>query len=278
MTSSVKWAGSLVAALVAVVLFSAGVAAAAGPPPGNPHVTPQRGGQLSTKTNLVDHGGPVVPTSKTYAIWWGTKSAFPTDAKTGLDDLLNGLNGSNYLGIASQYMRGSAISTSFVSNWTDSSAPPTRNPSTSTILSEVTRAIGANGAKPDPTATYFVYTSNFPGGHVNYCAWHSYGTVSGVVVQFAYMPNTTGIAGCDPGSTFNTTGFSQGTRSLANVTAHEFMESITDPHLTAWYDSSGQEIGDKCAWQFVGTVNVGGLGWQLQEEWSNAITGCAQGS
>jgi hypothetical protein len=242
-------------------------------------VTPQRGAQaLKTTTNLVDHGGPVDAASKTYAIWWGTQSAFPSDAKTGLNDLLSGLNGSNYLGIAGQYMRGSAVSTNFVANWTDSSSPPTRNPSTSTILSEVARAISANGGTPDQEATYFVYTSNFPFGHVNYCAWHSYGTVNGVVVQFAYMPNTTGIAGCDPGSTFDKTGFSQGTRSLANVTAHEFMESITDPHLTSWYDSSRQEIGDKCAWTFVGTVNVGGLGWQLQEEWSNGISGCTQGS
>lgn len=164
-------------------------------------------------------------------------------------------------------------------NWSDSStAPPARNPSTSTILGEVARVISANGATPKANATYFVYTSNFPGGHVNYCAWHSYGSVNGVLVQFAYMPNITGLAGCDPGSTYNKTSFSQGTRALANVTAHEFMESITDPNLNAWYDSSGQEIGDKCAWKFDATVPVGGLGWQLQEEWSNAITGCAQGN
>lgn len=273
----VKCFGCLIPAFFAVVPFSAGAAAAPGGHPGNPHVNPQRGGPHATPTNLVDHGGPVVAASRSYAIWWGDQSAFPNDAKTGIGDLLGGLNRSNYLDIASQYMRGSRISTSFVTSWTDPSAPPDRSPSVSTVLNEVSNAITANGATPDPTATYFVYTSNFPRGGVKFCAWHAFGMVNGVDVQVAYMPNTATIAGCDPGATFDQTGFSQGTRSLANSTAHEFMESITDPHVDAWFDSSGQEIGDKCAWHFVATVDVGGLGWQLQEEWSNTVTGCVQG-
>ena len=273
----VKCFGCLIPAFFVVVPFSAGAAAAPGMHPGNPHVNPQRGGPHAAPTNLVDNGGPVVAASRSYAIWWGDQSAFPNDAKTGIADLLGGLNKSNYLDIASQYMRGSRISTGFVTSWTDPSAPPDRSPSVATVLNEVSNAITANGATPDPTATYFVYTSNFPRGAVKFCAWHAFGMVNGVDVQVAYMPNTAGIAGCDPGATFDRTGFSQGTRSLANSTAHEFMESITDPHLDAWFDSSGQEIGDKCAWQFVATVDVGGLGWQLQEEWSNAFTGCVQG-
>jgi hypothetical protein len=46
----------------------------------------------------------------------------------------------------------------------------------------------------------------------------------------------------------------------------------------AWIDSSKAEIGDKCAWQFGAPVTLGHTQWQLQEEWSNAISGCAQGS
>lgn len=273
----VKVSGCLIAACFVVVPFSAGAAGAASPHPGNPHVTPQRGGPHAAPTNLVDHGGPVLAASKTYAIWWGDQRAFPNDATTGIDDLLGGLGRSNYLDVAGQYMRGSRLSTNFVTNWTDTSAPPDRSPSVSAVVSEVSQAIAANGATPDPSATYFVYTSNFPRGAVKFCGWHAFGTAGGVQVQVAYLPNITGIAGCDPGNTFDQTGFSQGTRALANVTAHEFMESITDPDLSAWYDSSGQEIGDKCAWQFASTVDVGGLGWQLQEEWSNAASGCVQG-
>jgi hypothetical protein len=111
---------------------------------------------------------------------------------------------------------------------------------------------------------------------VNYCAWHSAGTCNGSIIQVAYMPNTTGIVGCDPGNLYNCNTYSQGTRSLANVSSHEFMEAITDPDLNAWYDSGGAEIGDKCAWQFASCVNLTSGSWQLQKEWSNATSGCVQ--
>jgi hypothetical protein len=125
-----------------------------------------------------------------------------------------------------------------------------------------------------------VFTSNFPGGRVNYCAWHSDGTctINGetTTIQVAYMPNTSGIAGCDPGDLYGCNTYSQGTRSIGNVTSHEYMEAITDPDLNAWYDSSGSEIGDKCAWQFQSCVSLSTGSWQLQEEWSNATNGCVQ--
>ena len=65
-----------------------------------------------------------------------------------------------------------------------------------------------------------------------------------------------------------------------NVTSHEQMEAATDPLLNAWLDSSGQEIGDKCAWTF-GTTNADGsnVNWNgnpylVQQEWDNAQSGC----
>lgn len=224
--------------------------------------------------NLVDHGGKLLPTSNTYAIWWGTQSAFPSDARQGLDSFFEGLNGSSLLNVSTQYMGGATSSSSFHTNWTDTSIPPRGAPNVSTIVNEACKVLTANGAKPDTTGVYFVYASNFP--HSNYCAWHSHGYCHGVDIQVAYMPNTTGVAGCDPGNEFACNTYSQGTRSLANVTSHEFMESITDPDLTAWYDSSGEEIGDKCAWQFSSCVNLTNGSWQLQEEWSNAVNGCVQ--
>jgi hypothetical protein len=233
-------------------------------------------GRTSSGGALVDHGGRVLPASSTYAIWWGTPSAFPADAQTGIDALFEGMNGTSFLGIADQYMRGASTTTGFHVNLSDPSAPPTKSPQTSTIVGEACNVITANGLTADPSALYVVYTSNFPGGHVNYCAWHSDGTCNGVTIQVAYMPNTTGMAGCDPGNLYNCNSYSQGTRSLANVTSHEFMEAITDADIGAWYDSSGSEIGDKCAWKFASCVNLANGAWQLQEEWSNAAKGCVQ--
>lgn len=224
--------------------------------------------------NMTDNGGLVLPTSNTYAIWWGNQSAFPMDAKAGIDAFFAGLNGSSFLNVSAQYMRGNPVQTIFHTNWTDTSTPPRSPPSTSTIGNEVCRMILQNKEVPDSSAIYFVYTSNFP--HVNYCAWHSWGKCNGTPIQIAYMPNTTGIAGCDPGNYYNCNSYSQGTRSLANVTSHEFMEAITDPQLNAWYDNSGAEIGDKCAWTFSSCVQLTNGSWQLQREWSNAVNGCVQ--
>jgi serine protease len=176
-------------------------------------------------------------------------------------------------------MRGASVSTSFHTNLFDTSAPPTGSPSTSAIVSEACSVINAAGLAPDTNAVYHVYTSNFPGGRVSFCAWHGSGTCNGVTIQVAYMPNTTGIAGCDPGDLYGCNSYSQGTRSLANVSSHEYMEAITDPDSpNAWYDSAGAEIGDKCAWKFSSCVNLGSAGgsWQLQQEWSNKVSGCVQ--
>jgi hypothetical protein len=128
---------------------------------------------------------------------------------------------------------------------------------------------------PDSNGTgyYPVYT-DVPRGHARYCAWHSYGTVttpggSTVLVQFAFFFSLDGDPGCDPQSTIPSE--SQGLAALANVSAHELSEARTDPTAGGWYDSSGQENGDKCAWTFnVPYVTFSNkTQWKLQGEWSN---------
>ena len=240
-----------------------------------PHSRPVRGAS-STPSPLIDHGGKILTGSKTYAIWWGPTSQFPSDARSGMEQLLGGFGGSSYLAVANQYLRGSAASSVFLRSLSDSSAPPAHSPSTATIANEVARVLSANGINPDPTAVYFVYTSNFP--HANFCAWHSAGAIGAATVQIAYMPNAAGVAGCDPGDLYSANTYSEGTRSLADSTAHEFMEATTDPvPLSGWADKNGQEIGDKCNFVYSGPVKLANKSvWQLQEEWSNAAGGCVQ--
>ncbi len=244
-----------------------------GVPVSNLPARPQGGASTS---NLIDHGGKILPASDVYYIWWGNQSAWPSDAISGLTTLAGGFNGSKFLSdIFPQYMRTSGVSTAFVQSVYDSSTPPGHGPKTSTIVSEACKMIGANGLKLDSSAIYVVLTSNFPSG-VNYCAWHSSGSCNGVTIQVAYMPNTTGVSGCnDPVLSCNSN--TQGTNSIANVLSHEFSEAITDATGSAWYDSSGSEIGDKCAWTFQSCVTLAnGSSWQLQEEWSNTASGCVQ--
>jgi len=243
--------------------------------PDNPSTLPFKDARGSNSGgNLIDHGGKILPVSNVYAIWWGNSVAFPSDAQIGITSLFNGFSNSNYLAVSNQYMRNNTASLNFQTNWTDTSAPPNHNPSSSVIVNEACKMINNNNSSPDSNAIYFVYTSNFP--HLSYCGYHSYGSCNGVNIQVAYIPNTSGIGGCDPGNLYNCNSYSQGTRSMANVSAHEFIETITDSSLSAWYDSAGSEIMDKCNFQFDSCVQLNNGNWQLQKIWSNATSSCIQ--
>jgi hypothetical protein len=273
-----RTAACVFAALTAcLVVASSAAPGAAGAASGNAGARSVKGLRSSGPSPLIDHGGKVLAASKIYAIWWGPPSTFPPDARTGIEQLLGGFNDSSYLAIADQYMRAAPLTTGFQGSLVDTTVPPSHAPKVSTIVAEVGNELSAYGLTPDPTAIYLVYTSNFP--NANYCAWHAAGTIAGVQVQVGYLPNTAGVAGCDPGHLYSTQ-YSEGTRSVADSTAHEFMESITDPvPLTGWADKSGQEMADKCNFTYSAPVTLSnGSTWQLQREWSNEAGGCVQTS
>jgi len=226
---------------------------------------------LAKATSSVDmtlHGGNVLTSNKTMAIFWGAWGS-PGDIISGIDSFFGGWGGSGMAKDSTEYhgtTNGNVTATStYLGHTIDSSTPPKRALSTSGAVSEACKIAGNN---PDPNAVYFIYTST-GAGHVNYCAWHSWGTCSnGAPIQVAYMPNITGIAGCDPGS--DVTSQSEGLAALANVTSHELSEAITDPRGAGWFDSSNGENGDKCAWSFHNDVSLSnGSKWKLQMEWSN---------
>jgi hypothetical protein len=221
---------------------------------------------------MTAHGGGVLVTNRTHAIWWGSEwssASFAGDKITGMESFFSGWNGSNIAAASTEYSGTNGQVTTgstFAGSSFDTSTAPKRAINTSTAVAEAC-AIANNN--PDPNGVYFIFTST-GAGHVNYCAWHSWGTCSnGALIQVAYMPNIDGIAGCDPQDTSNT--HSQGLAAVANVTSHELSEAITDPRGAGWFDSSGQENGDKCAWTFTGTVTLSNkTTWKLQQEWSNA--------
>jgi hypothetical protein len=224
-------------------------------------------------SNLVDHGGAVLATSTTYAIYWGTQSAFSPDLQTGMDALLSGLGGSSYLGIGQQYMRGAPISTVFGGDFADTSLPPKSAPNSAALGAEVCKLFPA----PDPNGIYVVFTSNAP--NINYCAWHNKTTCNGVTFQVAYVPNQELLPNCSPltVSNLNCNGYSAGTVTAADSVAHEVMEAITDPHIDAWYDANRLEVADKCEYNYAACVALpNGSSWQIQQEWSNALGGCQQ--
>jgi hypothetical protein len=229
----------------------------------------------TSREDLIYLGGPVIPEATIYAIWWGDRARFPADAMAGLDTFLSGLDRSSYLAVADQYVGRPARAT-FLGHLLENSPPPDHSPTSEEIVSKVCQVLAEAQQVPSSTALYLVFTDNFPGQN-SFCAWHDGGRCpGGQRIRVGYMPNVKDAVGCDPGDLFRCNGYSQGTRALANVTAHEVMEMITDPDGTGWLDREGEEIADKCAWMFGKCVALGATGWQLQKEWSNADHGCIQ--
>jgi len=235
--------------------------------------------------NMTYHGGPVMHTVATASIFWGAEwsnSNFAGDKITGLDSFFSGAIGSRYGSTGSEYgdMTGNTGNVaSYQGHTFDPKAAPTKALTSLTAVAEV---CAITGNAPNPSTVYFIYTST-PAGVVNYCAWHSWGKCSnGAPVLVAYMPNVDSVAGCSANDLIS--GHSKGLAALANVTAHELLETMTDPVGSAWYDSSGNENGDKCAWSFPPTLSTftNGSKWKLQMEWSNAAftagTGLPNGS
>jgi len=230
------------------------------------HYAKPGGGGGSVDMTL--HGGTVLTSNHTMAIFWGTSwNADTSDIKSGIDSFFGGWGGSHMAGDSTEYSgtngQVSANST-YLGHTIDSTAAPSKALSTSQAVAEACKITNNN---PQSDGVYFIYTDT-GAGHVSYCAWHSWGNCSnGAAIQVAYMPNITGPAGCDPG---NNAGHSQGLEALANVTSHELSEAITDPRGAGWFDSSNGENGDKCAWAFNGTETLkNGSTWYLQGEWSN---------
>jgi hypothetical protein len=244
-------------------------------------------GQASGSPQLVWHGGEIMNSAAVTGIFWGpswSSAAYAGDKPSGLASFYAGLDGSRYAGTNTEYTGtngnvGSAVA------WNgavfDTSATPRRAPKTSAVLNAVCRNIG----NPVANGYYPVYT-DIPRGHAGYCAWHSYGTCNGVPVQFAFFFDLAGDPGCDPQSSVS--GQSQALAALANVSGHEYSEAITDPRNGGWWDSSGAENADKCAWTFNGNVTLAnGSVWKVQGNWSNAAYdtgtgytkgGCIQGN
>jgi hypothetical protein len=194
-----------------------------------------------------------------------------------MDAWYSGFNGSNYAKTCDEYTgsNGQVTPSTIYGGHVIDTSVSSGGGSTSAILAEVCKMV----ASPDPSGNgfYAVYVDT-QRGHASYCAYHSYGTCNGTPVQFAFFFNLDGDAGCDPQDASGL--HSQGLAAIANVSGHELSEARTDPaNPGAWYDSSGQENGDKCAWTFGAPVVTftNGTQWKIQGEWSNAAYNAGTG-
>jgi PKD domain-containing protein len=112
-----------------------------------------------------------------------------------------------------------------------------------------------------------------------YCAYHS--NIGGTTL-YANMP-WADISGCQYSTANNPYPNDDGADTVINVVSHEQNETMTDPLGNAWFDSSGFENGDECAW-LSETTHFNGIGdysqtinsdeYMMQFEWSNRKNNC----
>jgi PKD repeat protein len=120
-----------------------------------------------------------------------------------------------------------------------------------------------------------------------YCAYHSSFDIGGHGLTLWANQPYIGFASshCNSGSTSARPNGDVTDHEL-NVFSHEHNETITDPTGGGWFDVDGTgENGDKCNFDFGTKIASNGNGdynqlinhnpYEIQQEWSNAITGCA---
>jgi len=257
--------------------------------------------------NLLYHSGPILPTNKTYAIYW-IPSGYTVSSKyrSTIDQFFadvahdSGRTTNVYFSDTQYYdnQHGHiAYSSSFGGSVVDTRSLPASGCtdrftkvclSNSQIRSEVNRVATANGWSRANTV-FFMFTAKGIGScfsgtscaFSSYCAYHSSYTPSAGLTYYANMPYADTVpSACDAGNKPN----SDDADATINVTSHEHNEAITDPHGNAWYDSAGFENGDKCAWNFGAQLGgtsghqynqmINGHDYELQQEWSNASSRC----
>jgi len=257
-------------------------------PPRNPKG--ESGGAVVTGNGISYHNGPVMHgTVNVYYIWYGDWTKDPA-ANAILTDWAQYIGDSPYEKINTTY----GDTTGNVSGSIHYAGSATMSSNTfGTALSDssIASIVSSSGLTLETNGVYFVLTApgiNETSGFLTkYCGWHTWGTFGGKNIKYAFVGNAQGssLYSC-AGQTASSPNGDPAADAMVSVMAHELEEAVSDPNLNAWYDSTGAENADKCAWTFGATHSASGGGqanmrlgnrdYLIQQNWVNAGGGyCA---
>ncbi len=245
--------------------------------------------RLRRTRNMTYHGGAVQTAPKIYVVFWGSEwngSGDPDGVMNYYTQFISGVGGSSWMNTVAQYTQSNGqhvgnASGSYAGSWVDTTDPrPNLNTSSyQTAFATEAAHAAAHFGNGTASADYVIaiphgvpvyqFAGNY-GGSNGYCAWHSDTSASIAYTNLPYIPDA-GYS-CGVGSV-NNPGINDG---VSIVGGHEQAEAETDPELNAWYDSSGAEIGDKCAWTGLANESFSTGTFPTQPLWSNAVSGCVQ--
>ncbi len=235
--------------------------------------------------NLTYHGGPVIISAKVVFIFWGPNFQNPSSpdyqyAQT-LIAFRNQFGTTPEFNVITQYYQNPGTQHIQLTNlgsgtadMFDTSTPPT-NVTDAIVQGEVNHYLASNAF--DASTVYEVvipstsYSSDGSatscgGPQLTYCAYHGYFTSGSNAVKYSIEPYPS-CSGCQ------VSGWTA-VQNQEHFVCHETREAVTDQQLNAWYDRSGNEADDKCAWSPTPFIGTGGYSYQY--EWSNASSGCVK--
>lgn len=236
------------------------------------------------------HGGAVMAGPvNVYLIWYGWPVVNP--AVPIVEEMLRGFSGSPYMQILTTYSTSAVTISPLIGSVSSTFEPAAFGVNlTDALIYKILAASIKKRGIADPNGVYFVLTApavSEPGFCSSFCGWHSASTVSATRIKYAFVgdpslkcPGACGAVNPSPNG-------NPGADAMALTVAHELVEAITDPELTAWYDSRGYENADKCAWKYGTTyttptgarwnVQIGSRRYLLAQNWVNAKVGAAVG-
>ena len=237
--------------------------------------------------NMAYFGGHVQVTPQIYLVFWGwgQTGAFdhttagrpandPDGAAQRMQDFTAAIGGTAWTGSQTQYYMTQNGEQVHITNpasqlagvWFDDANPIHDNVSGLELAQEAQRAVAHFGVTDLQNSQFVIAQpqqfneAGFNGG-AGYCAWHDYtqpSTYPGVQagISFTNMPYVLNI-GTSCGENSVNAGSAGTLDGFTIVMGHEIEETVTDPgaedvingqNLGGWYDFSGEENGDKCAW------------------------------
>lgn len=247
----------------------------------------------ATSAPLVYHGGPVMRTNTTYAIYWIPPGQTVSAAyRSTIDGYLqnvaaaSGARGNVYAASTdysdttgplaySSTFGGSVVDTAPFPASGCSDAAPGRAPfpvclNGEQLGAEIQRVVTAEEWPVGTGSLFLLYTPKNVGscstsGYCfaqQYCAYHTYtgAPSSSSALVYAVVPYAQSAGNCSDPAHQGSPNHDDADLTI-NTTSHEHIEAITNPLITAWLDASGEEGGDKCAWSFGTPLQAGAEGF-----------------
>jgi len=239
--------------------------------------------QPLARNNLVYNGGPVqAGTANVFAIFWEPTGNVSSRYNSLLQQFFGDIGSTGLYHNNTQYTQtggGAPSNAHLAGSFVDTIAYPESPLLDSDIQNEVSRAQGINGWASAVNNVFFVFLERNQDlcfdstlsqcASNTFCAYHS---TFGTDTQYAAMPYAASFS-CR--ATGQTEPNNDDADLTINVSSHEEIETATDPLLNAWFDRSGNEIGDKCNFTFGplnaqnGDLTVNGHTYEVQREWDN---------